>query len=312
MTNTGAVFRPMLAYDAPLEYYGKLAESGEQLVASNKLDGIRAVVLGGQLLSRTLKPIPNKYVREMFSDPSLEGFDGELIVGAPNGEGVFGRCASGIMSQGGTPKVTYHVFDLISEPRLTYHQRYARLIGRLIDLGGQLNSEISRIELVSQKAFDNTAELERIEQAAIEEGYEGLIIRKVDAPYKFGRSTKREGYLGKLKRFLDREAVITGFEELMHNDNPAQRDIRGFSVRSSHLANQRASGMLGALQVRDVLRNEWVFNIGTGFDHETRILIWNNRGRYLGKTIRYTYLPIGTLDVPRHPVFQGFRHPEDM
>ena len=33
------------------------------VIASPKLDGIRALVIDGQLVSRTLKPIPNRYVQ---------------------------------------------------------------------------------------------------------------------------------------------------------------------------------------------------------------------------------------------------------
>lgn len=39
--------------------------------ASPKYDGIRALVVDGLLVSRTLKPIPNHYIRSMLSTPAL-------------------------------------------------------------------------------------------------------------------------------------------------------------------------------------------------------------------------------------------------
>ena len=42
-----------------------------------------------------------------------------------------------------------------------------------------------------------------------------------NAPYKQGRSTVREGYLLKVKTFLDDEATVVRFEERMHNGNEA-------------------------------------------------------------------------------------------
>lgn len=69
------IFRPMLATDADL---GKLRFP---LLASAKLDGVRAVVRDGVVYSRSNKPIPNAYVQQKFS--RFEHFDGELIVGDP-------------------------------------------------------------------------------------------------------------------------------------------------------------------------------------------------------------------------------------
>ena len=67
-----------------------------------------------------------------------------------------------------------------------------------------------------------------------------------DGPYKCGRSTVREGYLLKLKRFADGEAVILGCCEQMHNANAAQQDAFGRTKRSSHKDNKIGKATLGA------------------------------------------------------------------
>jgi len=58
------------------------------LLASPKLDGIRAIVRNGQVLGRSLKPLPNKLIQRMLGREDLEGLDGELIVGNPQDSGV--------------------------------------------------------------------------------------------------------------------------------------------------------------------------------------------------------------------------------
>mgnify|MGYP005609938573 FL=1 len=70
-----ADFKPLLAVQAEFD---KIDWTREWVI-SPKLDGIRAIVRGGVVMSRNLKPIPNPVVQERFKH--LEGFDGELIVG---------------------------------------------------------------------------------------------------------------------------------------------------------------------------------------------------------------------------------------
>jgi len=304
-----AMFRPMLAYDGGDEHYREALGRGSLLV-SNKLDGIRAIVRNGILVSRSLKLIRNTHTQRVFSNPLLEGVDGELIVGLPFGEGVFARTSSGVMSEGGTPNVKFHVFDYIHPPEEPYIRRLSRLHEAISKAE---NDELSEhLVIVKQHHVTSLEVLNRLEADAVERGYEGLIVRSPNAPYKFGRSTLKEGYMGKLKRFHDSEAIVIGFEELMHNDNLPTQDALGYTHRSSHKANQRPSGMLGNLQVRDLKTAEWVFGIGSGFDHNTRRQIWENRSSFLGRTVKYKYLQVGTIDAPRHPIFLGFRHKEDL
>ncbi len=70
------IFKPMLACEVDLD---KLRFP---LLASAKLDGVRAIVRDGVVYSRSNKPIPNKFVQQQFKH--LEHFDGELIVGFAN------------------------------------------------------------------------------------------------------------------------------------------------------------------------------------------------------------------------------------
>src|SRR6201984_1758025 len=99
-------FKPMLA--------GKLDPAKLQfpVIIQPKLDGIRATVVGGKLLTRTLKEVPNRHIFNLLSKSEYEGLDGELIVGSPVADDCYRTTVSGVMSSDGEPDFTYNVFDL--------------------------------------------------------------------------------------------------------------------------------------------------------------------------------------------------------
>ncbi|MGB4467544.1 MAG: hypothetical protein WBI41_05775 [Azovibrio sp.] len=284
-------FRVMLATDYEPE---KLRFP---VLASPKLDGIRAYVKDGVILSRQNKPIPNAHVQSLFS--KYEHYDGELIVGSPTDPMCYRNTLSGVMSEDGEPDVTFYVFDHLGNTLAPYYLRNPA--------AGKVRGE--HVKLLTQEHVGDHSILKHIEARYLELGYEGVILRKPDAPYKQGRSTVREGYLLKVKTFLDDEAVVVGFEERMHNTNEATVSETGHTKRSSHQAGKVGRGDLGALVV------EWKdmrFNIGTGFTDAERADIWAKRNALVGQLIKFKYFPVGGYEAPRHPVFAGFRDRRDV
>lgn len=279
------------------------------LLVSPKLDGIRALVVNGTVVSRNLKAIPNEYVQQLFS--KLEGYDGELIVGNPNDPTTFRDTTSGVMSREGKPNVWYHVFDRWDLYNSSFRVRYS-----------QLSEQSDRVIKVPHHIVSYPNQIDHLEEKYLEMGYEGLMIRGIDSPYKYGRSTEREAWLLKLKRFEDSEALVIGVEEKVHNGNEATINALGHKERSSHIANRKPLCVMGALIVRDV--NTGVeFNIGTGFTDEDRIDWWelpdeysetyNSDGSQVRKyvnpsiLVKYKYFASGSKDKPRFPVFLGIR-----
>lgn len=290
--------KPMLAGVATDEaLIDLLAETS--LLASPKLDGVRGIVKDGQLVSRSLKPIRNMHTQLLFGRPEFEGLDGELIFGAPTAEDVYRATNSAVMRIEGEPDVQFYVFDSFLHPGEPYHRREHALphSGPVIKLE---NAQIESIEA-----------LEHYEQSALAAGYEGVMLRRPDAPYKFGRSTLRESYLLKLKRFQDSDAEVIGFIEEMHNANEAQTNELGRTHRSSHKENKVGKMSLGALRVRDIYTGQ-EFKIGTGFTATARAMIWANRIDYMGRIVKYKFLDVGVKDLPRHPVFLGWRDKDDL
>lgn len=296
-------FKPMLAEHAEMELIHF------PMLASTKLDGIRAVVLNGQLLSRKLKPIPNEYTRSLFEHPEYEGLDGELIVGSPTDPKCFNKTTSGVMSEDGEPDVHFYVFDQIPEysPGMKLDTPFNKRFKDLKDLSIFLDHVI----VVEQQVVNNYDELSSFEEKCLTEGYEGVIIKSPDSPYKYGRSTVREGYMLKIKRYKDSEAKILSVEELMSNTNEATINKLGKTERSNHKEGMVPQNTLGALVVEDI-KTKVQFHIGTGFDQELRDKLWANKDSLIGKIVKYKYFGYGQVDKPRHPVFLGFRDERDM
>jgi DNA ligase-1 len=272
---------------------------------SPKYDGIRALVVDGLLVSRTLKPIPNHHIRTMLSTSALRGLDGELMSGSS-----FQETTGNVMRHEGEPNFTYHVFDDFTNPSDTFEERYTSLGARLAVLTAQRTNYIANIAMAPIRLCNTWDDVLACFAERLAAGDEGLLLRSPDGAYKFGRSTEREGILLKLKNFKDSEAQIVGFTELMHNDNAATKDAFGRTKRSSAKAGKRPAGTLGALIVDHV--EFGVFEIGTGFSASLRQEIWDNRLDYIGLLAKFRYQAEGMKDKPRIPSFQGIRHPDDM
>lgn len=279
------------------------------MLVSKKLDGVRCLVIDGVAYSRNMKPIPSPFVQHTFGRPELNGLDGELIAGPPNAPDVYRRTVSAVMgSESVDQDVTYHVFDITDGNTNPLHIRLP-VVEHRASIGTKDGN--NGIVVVQQSEVFSLNELLNIEAAVLDDGYEGLIMRDPSSHYKNGRSTIKEQGMVKLKRFVDGEARIIGFEEKMHNGNEAVKNALGHTERSTAKAGKTGVGTLGALCVEDLVTGV-KFNIGTGFDDKLRAELWDKRDTLPGKLAKYKSFPIGTKDAPRFPVFLGFRSELDM
>lgn len=376
-TKSAKPFKPMLA--ATIEHQNQLQFP---LYASPKVDGIRGIATLPAILSRRLKPIPNKSIQAAWqatlsAHPDLAHifayFDGELTISHsptitptireltevyPNvsdealsysSVGSMPFCdhpfifdspveynanQSAIMSASPDPskiyenyptpvtgnqiypnkpgiQITYWVFDTYKSPAKPYQYRYQNMglaLGGLSWKHNYGNLHIVRLPLVY---IDNEDALYEYEALCLAAGFEGVIVRDPVGPYKFGRSTIRQFYLGKLKRFLDDEALIVDFEEQQQNTNQATTDALGETERSHHKANMVGKDTLGVLICDHPTFGLIRVGTGKGLTKKLRKEIWDNRDAYLGKLIKFKYFPIGMIDKPRLPIFLGFRDPLD-
>lgn len=297
-------FKPMLA--GSIEDTSKLKFP---VFTSFKLDGVRATVQGGKLLSRNLKPIANIQVQKKFAGLP-EGLDGELIVGDPTDEHVFTKTTSVVMSQDKlADQVIFYVFDRrIGDEDRPFSSRYNEI------LTGVHMLSTGDVVHVPHQLISNEEELLGFETLALGDGYEGVMVRSLGGPYKQGRSTLKEGHLLKLKRFKDAEAKIVGYVEEQENTNEAKTNLLGRTERSSKKEGMVGKGSLGKFECVGINGDykDIEFSVGGGFTAAMRQSYWDSRKSLIGRIIKYKYFPTGSVDRPRFPVFKGFRDKRDM
>jgi ATP-dependent DNA ligase len=295
------VDRPLKASSKPITDLATLQHL-LPLYASDKEDGIRCLIhpkLGP--ISQTFKPILNDYVRETLAEYCPTGLDGELIVPGKD----FNDIQSAIMTKTGIPDWKYLVFDCFTNIYDPFVTRFSRAGTLIQELNNEYPSEDPAIKLLPQILCTTIKEIENAEAYALARGKEGIMLRVPGGYYKEGRSSLNEGYLLKVKRFMDDEAVVIDIEEQIENCNPAKRGYDNCLRRSTHAAFMKPTGLMGKIICK------WKghrIKIGSGFTEEQRARYWNNPSFIVGKTITFTYQPHGMRTLPRAPIFKGIRY----
>ena len=291
------IIKPMLA--------GKCEQTSNlrfPVLATPKLDGIRCLKIGGRALTRSFKPISNTFTREWIEANLPDGLDGELMVA----DASFSETAGHIGRHDGQPDFRFHIFDFVGRALdAPYVERAAALAALPLD-------ETRCVKVLPQVMLSEE-ELAAFEEHCVAEGFEGVMVRTPDSPYKCGRSTEREGWLLKIKRFEDAEAVVLDTYEGMSNHNEAQRDAFGRTKRSTAQAGLVGRGELGGFVVRHV---ETGIEFRLGYNHVVggvdRVTLWAQRTTVVGKLVKFRHQPSGAKEAPRFPKFIGFREAWDI
>ena len=254
------------------------------LLATPKIDGVRALIVGGILVSRTMRPIPNKIMRKTLELLLPEGADGEIFCGD------LYTTSSAAMSADADIDFRFFWFDWVYDADISYERR-------ILSIGGYIAVHCISTDIVVPlipRALQCFDELVDYEKHILNRGYEGVMLRVPDGRYKYGRSTLREGLLIKMKRFTDSEAVIVGTDELVHKANK-EVGVRG--------------NTLGSIVAE--LPDGTTFSIGTGYTAEQRSSLWANRLDLVGKVVKYRHTG-RNKNRPRCPVYMDIRYPDDM
>ena len=231
---------------------------------SEKLDGVRAYWDGKQFLSRNNNIF---YAPDWFAAGlPAHALDGELWIDRKQ----FDR-TSGLVRRQDKPaewrEVKYLVFDA-PDARGPFEDRMKYLRE---GFGGWKAPFAALHEHAVCKGFDHLfAELDRVTGL----GGEGLMLRKPGSPYERSRSMS----LLKVKKFLDAEAVVLGYEA----------------------GAGRHKGRVGALLAR--LGNGKEFKVGTGLKDKER-----EAPPAVGSIIAVKYQELTKDGVPRFPVYAGLR-----
>jgi bifunctional non-homologous end joining protein LigD len=174
-------------------------------VFERKLDGIRALAFrsGGavRLYSRNKLPLEDSFPSMVEALERLRGpdfvLDGEVVAVAGGKVGGF----EALQQRTGRTPLRYYIFDALSldgndvRPLSLLERR--RLLGAL-SLTGALRRTATR-----------TGDAEQLRSEACAAGWEGVIAKRTDAPYRGGRS---KDWL-KLKCVLEQEFVVGGYTD---------------------------------------------------------------------------------------------------
>jgi len=220
--------------------------------------------------------------------------------------------------ESGQPDFTYAVFDYVSaDVHAPYRTRMKELEELAVsdaieNVAGNIE-RFSRVDKVLPVEIRSLAELQSYEENCLSEGYEGVMIRTPNSPYKCGRSTENEGYLLKIKRFEDAEAVVLDSYEGMTNQNEAKKDAFGRTERSMSKDGMIGRGELGGFNVRCLSSN---VEFRLGYNHVLggidRVTLWKHRESLVGKLVKFKHQPSGAKEAPRFPKFIGFREAWDL
>jgi DNA ligase-1 len=275
-----------------------------------KLDGVRvlAVVQGSSvtLYSRNGKPFENfPHVAEAIAAnrKSIGAFDGRYVL---DGE-IVGASFQQLMRQAqrktdaDTTDMVYHVFDIIPLDSFQEGHYNAQQCKRLDILAGSRArfDETDCLRLMDGINVDlDTAEghdiMNRYAQDAVANGFEGIMIKDLSAPYE----CKRSSFWMKWKPTITVDLTIVGFEE----------------------GTGRNEGRLGAIIYEGVDNERNIrVNVGTGYSDSDRDEFWAARDQLLGvigeiEADAVTQNQDGSysLRFPRHKRFRGFEPGEKL
>jgi len=311
-------FSPILApNDQP-----NLDEINYPILASYKLDGIRCIFYKGEILSRSLKPIQNKQLKEKFEPIRKYTEDNDCILDGEiySPKLTFQEITSFVMTQDFEDKksikkfgkvvtipdhLIFYCFDMIENDN--YLENYNN---RLRNLQSLWNIFTPIYNNIVQNVMENKEDINKYFERALEDGFEGLILRSFDGKYKFGRGTLKEGIIYKVKPFETFDAQITGIVQSTEVDPNAEKKINelGRSVTSKKKDDRHLIEKASAFYVQYEGKELKVVLAMTDKEKEE---VWKNRKNYIGRWIEYKGMKIGAKDVPRHPVMIRFREDKD-
>lgn len=286
------------------------------LDCSVKYDGIRMLEYGGQMVTRSLKPVRNAHVQaqtklliEAAADHGLKGLDGEITVGPPNHPNLMQHTSSGVMSAAGTPEFEFYAFDTYQHGQQPFEERTARVAEFCHAVGNQF----PWLRYVPSVRVETLEEFLQYEAEQVALGYEGIMGRRPSGHYKMGRSTMRENILMAMKRFVDDEALVLEYREELENTNEATENALGHTERSSHQENLLPKGRMGTmLAVSLNFEKTFWLGGGRGITHALRQEVWDHPERFQWRIANYVYQHVGVKERPRLPRFKSWRAWEDL
>jgi DNA ligase-1 len=293
------------------------------LLASTKLDGCRLLFKCGEIVTRSLKPLPNKQLNEKFNP--LREFSKEysmILDGEVFAPGIpFQFIVSCFMTedyddkksikkwtelcqehdylisrQEVLDKLKFYCFDAIrnNDSKKPFSSRYAQ---EVINVGGAFPR---LAQSVYHKLVINAQEVQSYFEDVLKDGYEGLILRNLNSHYKFGRCTIKENIAYKVKPWATIDSKIIGFIQATEVNEDAEKTVNELG-RSRTSKRQEDRHTIDKAQAFVVDFNGKELSVPISMPDEKKEYIWEHQDEFLGKFVEYKYMTVGMKDLPRIP-----------
>jgi ATP-dependent DNA ligase len=258
-----------------------------------KLDGLRLIAVKNRgevaLFTRSGTPIETlpkivQAIKDLKEDDIV--IDGEVMGDDWN------ESASVVMSSK-TKKddsaMRYHVFDIVDlsawQTQVSKTHYRARLLDLQLTIG---DTEGTPFRYVKSTTANDETELREFYNECLTEGYEGVMLKRLDTPYQW----KRTDAILKMKPVATEEGVIVGW----------------------HLSPEKTkrAGQFGGFHV--LTKNGVVTKVGGGYtDAQKKQIQEDGPDTYIGRIAEVEHQPPFTTDGKlRFPVFSRFRDPADV
>ena len=268
-------YYPMLAH----QFNQKKKEIKYPCFVQPKLDGVRCVVVGGELYSRngllfpTLEHIKNEL--KLNTDNLI--LDGELYTDDINFEKIVGLVRKSKKTEEeekNSLKIYLNVFDYI-DTNLDFENRLLNL-----NKFFENNKNLKYIKQVKTEECKNEEQIMEYLDKYTKEGFEGVIIRNKKGKYA---ENARSNNLQKLKKFIDEE-----FEIIDYTTPTAGKEI-------------------GCVVWICKTKEGKKFNVRPSGNYEERKKQYKQGKKYIGKMLTVKYQELTNDHVPRFPVGLAIR-----
>ena len=151
---------------------------------------------------------------------------------------------------------------------------------RLISLQKLFKKKYNNLILTDTFDCKTQEDIKKYHTEFVKDGYEGVILRNIKAPYEIG---KRSKHLQKYKEFMDDEFKIIGFKEGVGGSKGTviwlceTTDGKPFSVRPKGTTSERKK-------------------------------LYENGNKYIGKMLTVIFQEYTDDGIPRFPVGKAIRH----
>jgi len=302
-------FKPMLACNI------NIADVKLPMMGSLKMEGVRAEFTPDGLYTRPLKRFNNSWVEIHFA-PIAEYcransvyMEGEIYIHGKDFSTISSICRRSAHPDTGSLQV--HIFDMYT-PHLPF-EPFSERFNKLVKIVEEIDD--NSIFFAPQFDMQSHEHIAESYQSALDDGFEGFVLKSPTGRYKKGRGTKNEQIFARLKPEETFDGIVVDIIE--RKENLCESEINELG-RLSKRQDKSKKASTGLAAVAVVQSNEFSKPVRVSLTRgikdysetsasASRAEIWQNKDDYIGKNIRFVGFRIAGMELPRSPRFDAWR-----